>query len=175
MAADGEVRLVELTEHDEARLQALIESDPGYAERITGYPPGPSDAVSLLISRPPDLDEDDKIVRGIVISTPTGDELAGVLDVLRGWPDEHTVHVGLLLVHLARRRQGIGRRAVARLTELARTWPGITGLRVALVQANAGESDAFWASCGFSSTGERVPYRYAHVDSVSEIHHRALG
>jgi len=30
-------------------LQELIESDPGYTERITGYPPGPADAQSFTI------------------------------------------------------------------------------------------------------------------------------
>lgn len=111
-SGEGAVRLVELADHDEPGLQALIESDPGFAERITGYPPGPSDALSLLISRPADLDERDKIVRGIRAPVRTGAELIGVVDVLRGWPDEHTAHLGLLFVHPAHRREGLHRRPV---------------------------------------------------------------
>jgi ribosomal protein S18 acetylase RimI-like enzyme len=96
-----------------------------------------------------------------------------VLDVLLGWPDEHTAHIGLMLVHPSHRRQGIGRAALALLTEQLRSRPGITEMRVALVQANdAGESNEFWARCGFIDTGERLPYRYSRLESTTEIHRR---
>jgi hypothetical protein len=45
-------------------VQAVIETDAGYVERVTGLPPGPADAQSLLLMRPPDLGGNRKIVHG---------------------------------------------------------------------------------------------------------------
>lgn len=79
-----------------------MESDPRYAQRITGYPPGPSDALSLLLSRPPGLAESDKLACGVFEAVRAGavDGVGGVLvaviDVLLGWPDEYTAHLGPL-------------------------------------------------------------------------------
>ena len=51
-------------------VQELIESDPGYTERITGYPPGSSDAQSLLMMRPESIPEDAKLVPAYLIVVP---------------------------------------------------------------------------------------------------------
>jgi uncharacterized protein len=53
-----------VTPDDVDALQELIESDSGYTGRITGYPPGPADAQSLLMMRPEGLAEDAKLVLG---------------------------------------------------------------------------------------------------------------
>ena len=58
-------------------LQDLIESDPGYTERVTGYPPGPADAQSLLMMRPDGLAEDAKVATAFWLRQgfePTGEE-----------------------------------------------------------------------------------------------------
>ena len=75
-------------------LQELIESDPGYTERITGYPPGPADAQSLLMMRPEGLPEEAKVVLGAFVTN-----LVAVVDLLRGYPNDHTAFIGLLEVH----------------------------------------------------------------------------
>lgn len=59
-----ELTLRELGERDVEALQSLLESDPDYTERVTGYPPGPADALSLLMMRPGGLPEDRKVVLG---------------------------------------------------------------------------------------------------------------
>lgn len=48
-----DIELRDIEPDDVAALQALIESDPDYTERVTGHPPGPADAQSLLQIRPP--------------------------------------------------------------------------------------------------------------------------
>lgn len=86
-------------------LQDLIESDPGYTERVTGYPPGPADAQSLLMMRPDGLAEDAKVVLGAF----QDGRLVAVADLLRGFPDDHTAYIGLLEVHWNHQGLGIGR------------------------------------------------------------------
>jgi hypothetical protein len=90
--------------------------DHGSAERVTGLPPGPTDAQSLLLMRPPDL--------------PEG-------------PDRATALLGLLQVRGDRQGEGLGRAAHAALLDAVAGWPEIrtiwgfgsvwsVGLRVAL-------------------------------------------
>jgi hypothetical protein len=57
---------------DDDLLQALLETDPAYAERVTGYPPGPSDGYSTLTVVPPDFDPGDVgTLRLAVVDTNT--------------------------------------------------------------------------------------------------------
>ena len=118
------VELRELSADDADELQALLESDPGYTERVTGYPPGSSDAVSLLLGRPEGLADKDKVVLG----GWAGDELVSVVDVLRGWPDGYTAHIGLLLVRGNRQGAGLGAATFRALADRARDWAGIRSL-----------------------------------------------
>ncbi|WP_410788842.1 GNAT family N-acetyltransferase [Kribbella sp. C-35] len=127
-------------------LQELIESDPGYTERITGYPPGESDAQSLLMMRPEGLAEDAKIVLGAF----AGRDLVAVVDLLRGFPNEHTAFIGLLEVHWNHQSRGYGRTTyelVQRYVET--TWPEIRTMRLAVVDTNAQVATGFWQRQGF--------------------------
>jgi GNAT superfamily N-acetyltransferase len=153
---------------DVEAVQAVIESDAGYVERVTGLPPGPADAQSLLLMRPPDLPEDCKVVYGVWC----GAELVGLLDVLRGWPTAEVAHIGLLQVRGDRQRQGIGRRAHALL--LSRLWPEITTLRIAIVATNAEIAEPFWRSLGYDPSGSPQPYRYNNLTSTVRIWTREL-
>ncbi len=159
-----------LEEPDVEALQSLIESDPGYSERVTGYPPGPSDALSLLLMRPPDLPEEAKVVWGGFVD----DELVSVLDVLRGHPTAERAFLGLLLVRGDRQGTGVGRATVAAFAEGARTaWPEVVRLRLAVVDTNAAAGE-FWARLGFEPTGESTRYRYDHLESTTRLWERDL-
>lgn len=151
---------------DEQALQHLLESDPGYTERITGYPPGPSDALSLRIGRPDGAPEEAKLVLG----GWRGDDLVAVLDLVRGHPDPDRVLVGLLLVHPAHRRLGLGREL---LRTVDRHAAEATVARAAIVDANE-EVTGFWHALGFRATGETRPYRYGRIESISRILERPL-
>lgn len=150
---------------DTDALQALVESDPGYAERVTGHPPGAADAQSLLMMRPPDLAEHDKLVLGAW----EGDDLIGVVDLLRGWPDADTVHVGLLQVHGAQQGRGLGRVIHEQVLRLVRDWPGMVRLRAAIVATNAAQADPFWRAMGYAPSGEPKPYTYDKLHTTVRI------
>lgn len=156
-----------LGEPDVEALQALLESDHAYTARVTGYPPGPSDALSLLLMRPEGLAEERKAV--------FGGFLVSVLDVLRGYPDEEFAFLGLLLVRGDRQGEGIGAVTVGRFVDdAAREWPEVRRLRLAVVDTNAEVAPEFWRRLGFEPTGEVKPYRYHGLESVTRLGERAL-
>lgn len=152
----------------EVELQALLESDPGYSERVTGYPPGPSDALSLTISRPEGTRADQKVVLGAWRPGAAGsDELVAVIDLIRGYPDDSCVFVGLLLVRWDLQGIGLGRAVWQLAEELVMGWDDVRRYRLAVVETNAKMALGFWRAMGFSETGERRPYRYDHLESTA--------
>lgn len=159
-----------LEQGDVDALQALIESFPAYAERVTGLPPGPSDALSALISVPPDFDPSGK--RGIGLWEDG--VLIAFADVLIGWPDPMTAHIGLLIVHGAHHGQGLGRRLHDAVLERVRQEAGATTVRLSIVERNAAHAERFWRALGYAPTGEVKPYRYDRVQSTVTIWERPV-
>ncbi len=164
-----DLTLRELSSGDEDVLQALLESDPDYTVRVTGYPPGPSDALSLLMMRPESVPESHKVVLGLF----DGDELVAVVDLLRGYPEPSFVFVGLLLVHGSRQGRGVGAAAMAAVERYAGQWPEARRFRLAVVDTNAAVL-GFWRRMGFEPTGETRPYRYDHLESTTRLYERDL-
>jgi ribosomal protein S18 acetylase RimI-like enzyme len=164
-----ELRAIEPDDVD--AVQELIESDPGYTERITGYPPGSSDAQSLLMMRPEGIPEDAKVVLGAW----KDDELVAVVDLLRGYPNESTAFIGLLEVHGKHQRRGYGAAAYGLVEQyVAGTWPEVEKLRLAVVDTNADTATGFWIAMGFRQTGEAKPYRYDKLETVARLYEKQL-
>jgi GNAT superfamily N-acetyltransferase len=151
----GVLSLRPLTDRDRPALQELLDADPGYSLRVTGEAPEPDAATHLLVDRPPDLPASQKIVLGAF----DDDGLAAVIDVLRGWPNPTTAHIGLLQVHPSRKRQGVGRRAHDLMLARVAEWAEVTTLRAAIVGTNAAEAEPFWAALGYQPTGTPGPYQ----------------
>jgi ribosomal protein S18 acetylase RimI-like enzyme len=165
------VELRAIQPDDVDAVQELIESDPGYTERITGYPPGSSDAQSLLMMRPGSIPEDAKVVLGAW----EDDELVAVVDLLRGYPNESTAFIGLLEVHGKHQRCGRGAAAYGLVEQyVAGTWPEVEKLRLAVVDTNADTAVKFWVAMGFRQTGEAKPYRYDKLESVARLYEKQL-
>lgn len=160
-----------ITPADVDAVQELIESDPGYTERITGYPPGESDAQSLLMMRPDDLPEESKVV----LRAFDDGQLVAVVDLLRGFPNERTAFIGLLEVHATHQGRGYGGttyRLVQRYVET--TWPEVRTMRLAVVDTNAQVATGFWQQQGFEATGEVRPYRYDKLESSARLYEKQL-
>jgi ribosomal protein S18 acetylase RimI-like enzyme len=151
-------------------LQRVMESDEGFALRVTGHPPGPADAQSTLMFVPEGKSPDDKAPFGVW----AGDELVGILDLLLRWPDEETVYIGLLLIDRARQGQGIGAAAYRALErEVLGRWPWARRLRLSVVRTND-QVLGFWRRMGFSETGEVRPWRYDRLESESILMDKPL-
>jgi GNAT superfamily N-acetyltransferase len=167
-AVDLDLR--DLTADDVDCLQQLLESVPEYAERITGYPPGPTDALSTLIGTPPDFDIRGK--RGLGLWD--GSRLVAFIDVLLGYPDPRTAYVGLLVVHGACQRRGLGRHLHRSLLNALQQEGSIERLRVGIISRDEGASEPFWIAMGYAATGEERPYNYDKVTGTVALWERPL-
>ncbi len=165
------MRIAPLSGDDVGALQELIESQADYTERITGYPPGPSDALSTLLMRPEGMAENAKCVYG---AWEEG-RLVGAVDVIVGYPRADVAFIGLLLVHGTVAGRGYGRRThdlvVGAIREEA---PHVQTLRLAIVDTNAEQAEPFWKALGYQPTGEAKPYRYDQLTSTSRLWERSM-
>ena len=170
------VELRPFTADQEADLQQLLESDPGYTERVTGYPPMPSDALSLTVVRPEGFDPEAKYVLcGWRPGWGGRDELASVVDVLRGYPDPGCAFVGLLLVRFELQGTGLGRETWQAVERLTADWPEINRFRLAVVETNARTAMPFWQAMGFRETGERQPHQVLEEPTAAILMEKAIG
>jgi GNAT superfamily N-acetyltransferase len=133
-----------------AALQAVLEAAPRYYDAVSGLPPGPAEAQSLITDLPPGKTYDDKIVWGL----HAGAAMIGCADAIRGWNAPHKAIIGLLLLHEQWQGRGFGR-AFALLIEhaIAARWPEIDTLRLGVVASNE-DALAFWRALGYLETGE---------------------
>lgn len=165
------MRKVRDLEHaDVAVLQELLESVPDYAERITGYPPGPSDALSALISVPPEFDPSGKRSIGLW----DGTELIAFADVLLGYPDPGAAYIGLLIVRGDRHGSGYGREIHETVLALVQQQSCAVRMRLGIVETNAAAAEPFWRTLGYRPTGERKPYRYDKLTSTVHLWERPI-
>jgi len=139
---------------DVAALQALHERAPGYSRAVHGRDPDGSEAVETLTSLPPGLSLADKSVLGFFLAG----ELAGAAELLRGYPEPGTVHIGLLLFAEAHQGRGLGRHALALIQDLAAGW-GCTHLGLAVLDVNP-RAHAFWLREGFVEVGRKAAPGY---------------
>ena len=164
-----DIELRDIEPDDVVALQVLIESDPDYTERVTGHPPGPADAQSLLQIRPPDVAAENKRVLGAWLNG----SLVAVVDLIRGFPDEETVHIGLLQVHAEQQRRGLGKQVHDLAVQKVRRWaPQAASLRAAIVATNATHAEPFWRSLNYEPIGDARPYAYDKLQTAVTIWRR---
>lgn len=154
---------------DPLLVQELLLTTADYTERITGQQPGPSDGADLLIMRPPGTQPDDKHVLGLF----DDEELVGVLDLIRGYPDVSRSFLGLLLIHGRRRGEGLARQIHEAGLDLIRSWPEVTAIRLGVVQTNA-EANLFWEVLGYRPTGVEKPWQEGSVTSTTRLFEQTL-
>lgn len=156
---------------DVSALQRLMLSNEGYTRRIEGGALGADAAQQVLSALPPGTTPEQKWCLGLW----EGDLLVAFADVIVGWPEALTAHIGLLMTHGARVGRGLGRtlhtavvekliglRSVERRCDW-RSW--IRTRRVA---------EPFWIKMGYVAAGEVVPYESGTVVSTARIWVRPL-
>lgn len=171
MSGELEARLVRRA--DAAAVQRVMESNAGYSERVGGAAPGPDAVDELLTALPPGVDAEQKHVLGLW----TGELLVAFADVIVGWPEPTTAHVGLLMTDQEQQGQGLGRRLHTAVLDLVqsrpqgrlRSRPRVSLLRVSIVDTNADEAEPFWTALGYRPTGDTVPYSSGAVESVARV------
>lgn len=142
-------------------VNAVLQSAADYNLLVEGAPPTAAHVEEFFTSLPPGYSADDLFPLGFFV----GDEPIGIGGVLRRWNAPNKAIIGLLVFAPAWRGEGRGRAAVEHIEALARSWPGIDRLRVAVL-ANNGDALAFWRKVGFIDTGEIKPRYAAYVDDI---------
>lgn len=139
---------VRLDESRREELQAFYEGCADYFELVTGQPPGPDEAQSLLTALPRGKGPEDKFVIGL-FDAPG--HLIGVLDVIRDYPKPGEWYLGLLMFGPTWRGRKLGERVYRRLEEWVRALGG-TALHL-IVQEQSPGALRFWQRMGFEVRG----------------------
>ena len=152
------------------QLQLVMESAPAYTLRITGARAQAKEAESTLSALPPEKTIEDKFVFGIYSAQ---NKLIGCIDLIRGYPNEHTAFLGLLMLSEKVQAQGIGGYAYTLAEKEVKLWGTCRIVRLAGVRANDLVLP-FWKKLGFRETGELKPYQCNLVVSESILLEKEL-
>ncbi len=150
-----------LQSEDVNALQVLLENSSDYAQLVTGLPPGSSAAYSLLTETPEGKTPDDKLVIGFYSA---GQDLIGVLDIIRDYPVQHDWWKGLLLLDPAFRGQGLGQRVFRAFVQWANQHDA-ERICLGVVEANQ-RAYRFWEAMGFEEVERRPPKQFGDVEQV---------
>jgi GNAT superfamily N-acetyltransferase len=171
---DGRVTQARALASDEdiANLQRLFEMAPSYCERTFGFPPGPAEAHSTLIARPPSAAPEDKLPLGVFDDTG---RLVGFSDVILRFPEQCQCYIGYVLVDPVWQHQGLGTCLLAFSVRLAasrqaRCTHAVTGL----IETFGQDGRDFLERGGFVSTGTVTPYEVNTISSTRHEYVRAL-
>jgi len=148
-------------------LHGLFAAAPDYCMRAIGRVPGIDEMREPAL--PPGKTSQDDYFFGIYLA----EQMIGCADLLRGFPDEKTAFLGLLLISERYQNKGLGVRACAELEKVALTWPEISVIRGSVVQSND-KVVSFWKRMGAVDTGIRRPYVAGDVESESLIFEKKI-
>jgi RimJ/RimL family protein N-acetyltransferase len=149
-----DVRIRALGRNDLDALQGLLVRCSDFIELGTGGPPHPRDAADLLSATPPDRSLKDKLVLGLWFADT--EELAGVLDIVRGYPDEDAWFLGLLLLAPEHRGQGKGERVYRRAEAWVRE-QGAATIHLGVLERNPA-ARRFWERLGYEYRDTRTQH-----------------
>jgi GNAT superfamily N-acetyltransferase len=145
--------------HDAPLVQDLLERCAEFHALIEGESPRPDEAARLFRDLPPCYDE--RCMVGLLAAD--GARLAGLLDVVGGYPARGDWWVGLLLLAPEERGRGTGAGAYRAFE----AWAAARGAREVglVVQQVNPRVRRFWDRLGFAETGTAVQ-RLAHREHV---------
>jgi ribosomal protein S18 acetylase RimI-like enzyme len=119
----------------------------------------------ILPARPPGVTEDRKWDFGIWEAA----RLVAFVDVIVGWPQASTAHIGLLITDGARGGQGFGRMMHGAVVDRLAQHGDIETLRLSIVETNAAIAEPFWRRMGYRATGALKPYAGGTVPSTARV------
>jgi RimJ/RimL family protein N-acetyltransferase len=134
-------------------LRVFIEA-PSYTKLVEGRLPSTEDVDDFFFGKPTATDAADKSVFGFCI----GAEMIGCADVIRSYPTDDYIWIGLLLFSEAHQGQGYGQTALGLLIAMAREW-GYRKVQLAAVSSNP-RALAFWQREGFEEIRRTINRRF---------------
>lgn len=159
---DYSVHLLSL--EDVKAIQALYDQCVDYMLLVDGHPAGKNAAEEEFKDLSPGISLDDRFMFGIIDAIG---ELTGVLDVLRGYPDQGIWWIGLLLLVPEMRSQGIGKKVLQGLTGYIRASGG-KAIMLGVVKENE-RAYQFWHKVGFEFVQETEPKQFGNKTQIVQI------
>lgn len=169
MAVAVTVRPIAAGADNKAAVQALHERAADYVHRVWGQPPDPASGQEFFERLPPGCSREHKHTFGVF----DRERMVGCIDLVRGWPDEATAVIGLLLLEPAVRGRGVGRLAFDAIETQARAWPEIRWLRAVVLESND-VARPFWEHLGFRPNGQTRPHEAGTVKTTAIVFMKAL-
>jgi ribosomal protein S18 acetylase RimI-like enzyme len=159
----------QLSLEDSGAIQGLYEKCLDYMLLVDGHPAGPNSGEEEFQDVPPGKSFDDHFVFGIVNQQ---NDLVGLLDVLRWYPDETTWWIGLLLFAPEVRSQGIGEKVLQGFAEYVRG-SGAQSIMLGVVEENK-LAYKFWSRMGFEFVSKREPQQFGDKTQTVIVMRRSL-
>src|SRR5579884_2537856 len=169
MPAPAGYLLTPLTPEDEPLVQALLERCTDYVELVSGLPPSPATTHDLYIVLPEGKGYEDKFLIGLF--TPDN-ELIGVLDAIRDYPQTKEWYLGLLLLEPEQRGQSLGEQ-VYHAFERWIAQQGGEAVRLTVAEQNE-RAYRFWQRLGFREIERRPPQMFGAKESVFIVMRRGI-
>jgi GNAT superfamily N-acetyltransferase len=154
----------QLLPEDSEAIQGLFEKCLDYMLLVDGRPANPHSAEEEFQDVPPGKSYNDKYVYGIINQQ---NDLVGLLDGLRGYPDEFTWWIGLLILVPEVRSHGIGEKIVQGFAEFVQT-SGDRAIMLGVVDENT-LAHKFWARMGFEPVYRTEPRQYGNKTHAVSI------
>ncbi len=133
-------------------LQRLFERCADFAMLVEGEGVSPSAARDTFEAAPPGRSLDDKFLYGLF---DRADNMVGVLEGMRHYPDEGAWWIGLLMLDPGVRGRGLGRALVDGFAEYARS-EGAASIMLGVVEENL-PAYRFWQGMGFEPVRQTEP------------------
>ncbi len=141
-----------LLEEDSEALQGLYDKCHDFNLLVEGIPFGEDTAQMTFQDLPPGKSLEDKFLWGIF---NRAQELVGLLDVVRGYPDAATWWIGLLLLAPEVRTRHIGGKVVRGFVDFVKKNGGCA-VMLGVVEENK-NAYCFWESMGFEFLRQTEP------------------
>jgi ribosomal protein S18 acetylase RimI-like enzyme len=141
-----------LTLRDTQAIQILLEECQDYMLLVDGHPAGTDAAERLLQEMPPEILPDNKFMFGIMHPIKG---LVGLLETIRGYPEEAVWWIGLLLIAPESRSQGLGQKIFSGFVEYIKA-DGGKAIMLGVVEENE-RAYLFWNRMGFELVRKTEP------------------
>jgi GNAT superfamily N-acetyltransferase len=138
--------LKRITSETLGQVEEAYTTNESFFILTSGRPATIKDCANDMEELPPGFTPSQKYYLGVYEYTKHN--AVAVLDLLCGYPDGNSVWLGLLLVHGAYKRKGIGSAVTEAVVNAART-RGFTSLQLGVVAGNE-TALSFWRSNGFN-------------------------
>ncbi|WP_185658236.1 GNAT family N-acetyltransferase [Burkholderia sp. Bp8992] len=135
--------LVSESASDRANVLRIFTEAPSYTELVAGRLPSTKDVDDFFFGKPVDTEAAQKSVFGFFVER----EMIGCADVIRSYPTDDCIWIGLMLLTEANQGRGYGKAALRLLIEMASEC-GHRAIQLAVVSTNP-RASAFWQREGF--------------------------